>query len=121
VEWDVYFTDQFGEWWETLDEGLQESVDAKVILLQRVGPSLGRPHADVIHTSKHANMKELVIQHEGEPYRVFFAFDPNREGILLMGGAKVGDKRFYERHVPIADALFDEHLSSLRRKEKENG
>lgn len=118
MEWEVGYTDQFEEWWNNLDTGLQESVDAKVILLQRVGPSLARPHADVIHSSRHPNMKELIVQHEGEPYRVFFAFDPNREGILLIGGAKGGDKRFYARFVPIADALFDEHLASLRKEEK---
>lgn len=110
MEWEVNYTDQFEEWWETLGADLQEAIDTKVVLLQRVGPSLGRPHADVVHSSKHPNMKELIIQYGGDPYRVFFAFDPNREGILLVGGNKRGDRKVYEKFVPIADALYDGHL-----------
>ena len=44
--------------------------DAKVILLQKLGPSFPRPHADLIHSSRHANMKELWIQHSGRPDEV---------------------------------------------------
>jgi hypothetical protein len=79
VEWGVNYTNEFEVWWDGLDAEEQEDIDAKVILLQRVGPSLGRPHADTIRQSKHNNMKELIIQHGGDPYRVFFAFDP-KEG-----------------------------------------
>lgn len=59
-------------------------------------------------------MPELRIQHEGDPYRVFYAFDPRRVGMLLIGGDKTGDNRFYERLVPIADKLYDDHLTLLR-------
>jgi DNA-binding XRE family transcriptional regulator len=85
-------------------------VNAKVILLQKIGPSLPRPHADLIHSSRHPNMKELRIQHSGRPYRVLFAFDPHRCAILLIGGDKTGNDRWYEEFVPIADALFVQHL-----------
>ena len=61
-------------------------------------------------------MRELGIQHKGEPYRVFYAFDPRRAAILLIGGCKTGDKRFYEKMVPIADDLYDTHLEELRRE-----
>ncbi len=96
-------------------------MDSKVILLQRVGPSLGRPHADTIRQSRHSNMKELIVQHAGDPYRVLFAFDPKREAILLIGGNKKGDKKFYDKYVPIADDLLDAHLAALERETKENG
>ncbi len=59
-------------------------------------------------------MKELRTQHRGEPYRTLFAFDPRRSAILLIGGNKTGDKRFYDRLVPIADALYEDHLNQLR-------
>ncbi|MBI3670762.1 MAG: type II toxin-antitoxin system RelE/ParE family toxin [Acidobacteria bacterium] len=121
MEWEVNYTDQFEDWWNTLDADEQESIDTKVILLQRVGPSLGRPHADVVHSSKHSHMKELIIQHQSDPYRVFFAFDPHREGILLLGGNKGGDKKFYAKFVPIADALYDEHLKSLEKEADKDG
>ena len=61
-------------------------------------------------------MRELRVQHQGRPYRVFYAFDPRRAAILLIGGDKTGDSRFYERLTPIADRLFDEHLEQLKRE-----
>jgi hypothetical protein len=65
-------------------------------------------------------MKELRPQHSGRPYRVLFAFDPRRTAILLIGGDKTGNDRWYDEFVPIADQLFDEHLASLK-KEKDDG
>ena len=79
-----------------LSEDEQADVNAKVILLQKLGPSLPRPHADLVHSWRHANMKELRIQHSGRPYRVLFAFDPRRCAILLIGGDKTGNDRWYE-------------------------
>ncbi len=58
-------------------------------------------------------MKELVVQHAGRPYRVLFAFDPRRTALLLIGGDKTGNDRWYEEFVPIADRLLEEHLSAL--------
>ncbi len=59
-------------------------------------------------------MRELRIQSGGRPFRVLYAFDPRRASILLIGGDKTGNDRFYEEYVPIADALYDEHLRELR-------
>ena len=84
MEWEVEFTSEFEDWWTSLSEDEQADVNAKVILLQKLGPSLPRPHADLIHSSRHANMKELRIQHSGRPYRVLFAFDPRRCAILRL-------------------------------------
>ncbi len=33
--------------------------------------------------------------------------------ILLIGGNKVGADRWYKKHIPIADRLYDEHLQNL--------
>ena len=88
MEWEVEFTNEFEDWWNSLSEDEQADVNAKVILLQKLGPSLPRPHADLIHSSRHANMKELRIQHSGRPYRVLFAFDPHRCATLLIGGER---------------------------------
>jgi len=111
--WDVEFTDEFGQWWHNLDEDEQESVAASVELLSTLGPSLPRPHADTVNGSRHPNMKELRTQHQGRPIRTFFAFDPKRCAVLLIGGDKTGDNRFYERMIPQADRLYDEHLVEL--------
>ena len=75
-----------------------------------------RPHSDVVRRSKHEHMKELIIQHAGKPYRVLYAFDPRRVAIVLIGGEKTGDKRWYEKFLPIADRLYDEHIATLKRE-----
>lgn len=48
-------------------------------------------------------MKELRTQCQGRPIRTMYAFDPRRSAILLIGGDKTGDDRFYERMIPLAD------------------
>ncbi len=121
MEWPVEFTDEFEHWWDGLTEEEQVTINAKVLLLQRIGPSLGRPHADVIRSSRHANMKELIVQHAGHPYRVLYAFDPRRFALLLIGGDKTGTDRWYDEFVPVADRLFDEHLETLKREGKTDG
>jgi len=115
-EWDIEYADEFDAWWGGLTEPEQEDVRAEVSLLRRFGPALGRPHVDSVDSSRHANMKELRIQHRGRPYRVLFAFDSRRTAILLIGGNKTGRGRWYKKFVPIADRLYDEHLKALRRE-----
>ena len=61
-------------------------------------------------------MRELRVQHRGRPLRVFYAWDPRRVCILLIGGDKTGDDSFYERMVQIADDLYDDHLETLLRE-----
>lgn len=117
--WEVEFTDEFEAWWSTLDTDEQESLVVSVELLRQMGPQLSRPHADTLAGSKHTNMKELRTQHQGRPLRTLFAFDPRRCAILLIGGDKTGDNRFYQRMIPLADRLYAEHLEQLR-KEKLN-
>ena len=116
VMWEVEFTDEFERWWKTLDIDEQQSLAASVELLRELGPQLSRPHADTVQGSKHANMKELRTQHRGRPLRTLFAFDPRRCAILLIGGGKTGDKRFYERMIPLADQLYEDHLEQLRKE-----
>ncbi len=100
MEWEVEYTDEFEEWWNELDEGEQEDVRAIVLLLRGFGPTLKYPHSSDIKGSKHTHMRELRIQHAGQPYRVLYAFDPRRVAILLIGGNKTGDDRWYETFVP---------------------
>jgi hypothetical protein len=64
-----------------------------------------RPHRRVVPS-----------QHEGTALfgghlRALFAFDPKRRAIVLLGGEKRDDwSDWYERNIPIADDLYDEHL-----------
>jgi hypothetical protein len=124
MAWTVEFTDEFNDWWETLSAEEQIEMDAKVQLLEDLGPVLPRPQSDVIGTSRHANMKELrgkVIDELNREHvlRTLYAFDPRRVAILLLGGDKAGDESWYEHFVPIADDLYDEHLETLKKEEQQ--
>lgn len=114
--WDIEYTDEFEQWWQTLTEQEQIDVTATVGLLERIGPQLSRPHADAVKDSKHSNMKELRTQSQGRPLRTFYAFDPRRSAILLIGGDKTGDNRFYEKMIPLADRLYDHYLKELKEQ-----
>jgi hypothetical protein len=114
--WEIEYTDEFGGWWDSLTTDEQESLAASVELLRQLGPQLPRPHADTIRGSRHSHLKELRTQHLGRPLRTLFAFDPRRTAILLIGGDKTGDDRFYQQMVPLADRLYDEHLQQLRKE-----
>lgn len=113
---EVEYTDELESWWDGLTEAEQESVAVAVGLLEAKGPTLGYPYSSGVGGSKHSHMRELRVQHQGRPYRVLYAFDPRRTAILLLAGDKTGDDRFYERMVPIADRLYDEHLAQLKRE-----
>jgi hypothetical protein len=116
MQWEIEYTDEFAAWWDGLAEGEQESVRASVKLLGDYGPGLKFPHSSGIETSKHGHMRELRTQHEGRPYRTLYAFDPRRAAILLIGGDKTGNDRWYEQFVPLADSLYDEHLEQLKKE-----
>lgn len=93
----------------------QQSILTGIFKLQELGPMLGRPEVDTLTgTKKVKNLKELRIQHNGHPYRVFFAFDPLRQAVMLCGGDKTGNKRFYDTMIPIAEQAFLAHLDTLR-------
>lgn len=121
MRWEVEYTDEFGRWWNTLSEDEQIALAASVRLLEMRGPHLGFPHSSGVKGARHAHMRELRTQHEGRPYRTLYAFDPRRCAILLIGGDKTGNARWYEIYVPKADLLYDEHLEQLRKEGKNNG
>jgi hypothetical protein len=114
--WAVETTDVFDAWYASLDDSDRANILAALLVLQQMGPQLGRPHADSIKGSSHNNMKELRIQSKGKPLRALFAFDPERTGVVLCAGNKAGnDKRFYDEIIPIADREFTAHLEQLKR------
>lgn len=113
---EVEYTDQFEDWWNSLDEGEQKSVARAVVILEVRGITLGYPRSSGINGSRHGHMRELRAEHNGRPYRVLYAFDPKRNAILLIGGDKASDSRWYKKYVPIADDLYDEHLAELERE-----
>ena len=114
--WGVEYTNEFGAWWAGLAESQQDDVTAVVELLLEHGPRLPFPYSSGVEGSRHRHIRELRIQSGGRPIRVFYAFDPRRSAILLIGGDKTGNDRFYKQYVPLADKLYDEHLEELRQE-----
>jgi hypothetical protein len=115
MAWEVEYTDQFGGWFDALEEAEQESVVIAVEILQEEGPGLGRPLVDTIKGSRHANMKELRPRRGN--LRVLFAFDPRRMAILLIGGDKTHRwEAWYQNVIPLADQLYDDHLATLKEE-----
>lgn len=113
--WQVEVVEEFEAWWRALSAAEQIDVDAVVGLLKARGPILPFPYSSGIALSKHDQMRELRIQHKGRPYRVLYAFDPRRVAVLLLGGDKTGNDRWYEENVPKADRRYERHIASLKR------
>ena len=118
MEWGVVFHEVFEREFKALPDAVQDELLAHARLLEAFGPQLRRPHADALHGSRHANMRELRFAAEDGAWRVAYAFDPERRAIVLVAGDKSGgsEKRFYKRLIARADARFDAHLATLRRK-----
>ncbi len=117
MEWAVLLHPEFDPEFDALPALLQDELFAAMMLLRKRGPGLGRPHVDTLKGARHANMKELRLQVQGKPWRFLFAFDPSRQAIVLVGGDKSKDGRFYERAIRIAERRFDQHLKKLQRTE----
>lgn len=116
--WAIDFHDDFDPEFDELPEEVQDELLARLKVLEEFGPDLGRPHVDTLNGSKHANMKELRFKIADGVWRVAFAFDPKRKGIVLVAGDKSGgsEKRFYKMLVKRADKRFDQHLKQLGKE-----
>lgn len=121
MAWTVLFHDAFDREFSELADDLQDELLAHARLLAEFGPNLGRPTVDTLKGSRHANMKELRFSWHGQVWRVAFAFDPQRQAILLVGGDKGGadQRRFYKRLITMADHRYDEHLATLTQHSTE--
>ena len=116
MAWEVEVTDEFKAWWKGLTEAERISVERAVLLLEERGPHLPFPYSSGVSGSRHSAMRELRVQHQGRPYRVLYIFDPRRVALLLLGGDKTGDDRWYEKFIPVADRLYDEHIEELKKE-----
>ena len=105
----IVYTDEFGAWFDTLSEAEQDRVYRSVGLLEAYGVTLPFPHSSSIEGASFA-LRELRTQVKGDPLRTLYAFDPLRQAVLLIGGDKTGDDRFYERMIPIAERIWHDYL-----------
>jgi len=101
---------------DALPAPARDELLAVTALLETYGPTLGRPHADTLVGSRHANMKELRFRAADGVWRVALAFDPTRRAILLVAGDKsdVARKRFYAALIRKADRRLTAHLKRLK-------
>ena len=122
MTWLVLFHAAFDTEFSDLKEDLQDELLAHARLLAEFGPNRGRPSVDTLKGSRHTNMKELRFSWNGQVWRVAFAFDPQRQAILLVGGDKGGadQRRFYKRLINVADERYDEHLGTVAQQSKES-
>ncbi|WP_083862371.1 type II toxin-antitoxin system RelE/ParE family toxin [Baaleninema simplex] len=112
----VQYTETFEAWWTQLSEDDQVKVAAVVELLEKLGVTLPYPHSSKVEgCKKFKHLRELRLRSsQGHPYRILYAFDPNRTAILLVGGNKTGDKRWYKKNICIAEQEYQSHLNQLK-------
>src|SRR5271154_7580878 len=109
MEWDVRFDAAFAAEARTFARAVQLEIAALAGLPRQCGPQLRRPHCDTLNGSKHANMKELRFTLPDGEWRIAFAFDPQRQAILLVGGSKAGtnERQFYRDLIRVAGERFN--------------
>lgn len=118
MAWTIQFEQAFETEYNQMDARLQDALLSHLVLLESLGPQLGRPRADTLNGSQHANMKELRFNHDGGVWRVAYAFDIDRIGIVLVAGDKSGadQKRFYKQFIATADQRFTDHQDRLKKQ-----
>jgi hypothetical protein len=121
MSWLVEFHDDFEPEFFAFEPAVQDALLAVAKLLADFGPQLGRPYADTLNGSRFANMKELRFEASDGVWRAAFAFDPQRQAILLVAGDKSGgsQQRFYRQLIAKADKRFAAHLDRLKAGKRE--
>ncbi len=109
---EVLGTDEFQAWFLDLSAEQQASVVNVVRKLEIAGVALGRPHTGHLEGTKEP-LRELRPKQGRSPLRIVYAFDPRRRAVLLIGGDKSGDRKFYARLIPLAERLWRQYLAGL--------
>ena len=118
--WNIRQTEEFEDWFIKGDERLQDDIVVHVEILKEIGPLLGRPYADTINGSSIKNLKELRFRSGSKVIRIFFVFDSERNGVLLIGGDKSGsgDKIFYDQMIAKSEKIYLRYLQQMKKDEK---
>jgi hypothetical protein len=121
MQWTVVLAVEFDAEFDALHPDVQDELLSRLKLLEQFGPGLGRPNVDTLYDSSFSNMKELRFQLDGV-WRFAFAFDPQRQAVILVGGDKEGEsqERFYRNLIKQADERFGNHLKRLQQSKKES-
>jgi hypothetical protein len=118
VAWDIELVAEVEAWFLALCRDEPQTADliqAAIDVLEREGPTLGRPLADRITGSKIHNLKELRPASCGaSEVRILFVFDPRRCAVLLVAGDKRGRwSEWYAAGIPLAEQRYQKHLTAL--------
>jgi hypothetical protein len=117
-KWIVIQLDEFGAWLDQQPGDLRDEAFARFVMLEALGPTLGRPTVDTLKSSKLSNMKEIRFDYHRDPVRILFAFDYKRQAVIILGGIKSVNKRWYDDHIPIAERLFNQHVEREKKKDE---
>ena len=85
MAWEIESSREYQEWSLDFTLAQQKSIDRIVNLLIEHGPTLPDRYSKKVISSRHGRMRELRVQSDGRPLRIFYAFDPRRVAILLKG------------------------------------
>ena len=109
---DIVTTEEFEAWFDELDKQQGRAIAVKIGMLRAEGWTLGFPHSSALKGTRYA-LRELRSEPGGHALRVIYGFDPLRRAVLLLGGDKTGDDRFYERMIRQAERLWEQHIAEI--------
>ncbi|MBZ0185837.1 MAG: type II toxin-antitoxin system RelE/ParE family toxin [Candidatus Obscuribacterales bacterium] len=98
---------------------MQDEALARLEHLKIRGSLLARPYADTLQGSKLANLKELRFSHNGAPIRILFAFDPRKQGVIILAGDRTGNSRWYKTSIPLAEKFYAIHIEKQQKEDEE--
>ena len=119
--WEIITSENYNAWFAEQTDDSKAAIFAKVYLLREYGPHLGRPHADTLKGSKKlSNVKELRPHTEDHVFRIAYIFDPERKGVLLIGGDKKGknERRFYKDLIKEAEQIYSAYLEKKNHRKE---
>lgn len=110
---EVGVTDEFETWYGNLSEPEQESIRVVVKMLVEAGVALPYPYSSSIRGSKHG-LRELRPRRGRSPLRIFYAFDPAREAILIFGGTK--GTKLYTTVLTRTERIWAQYLREFEKR-----
>ena len=119
--WKIITSEKFDAWFMKQSDDEKAAILGKIYLLEEYGPNLSRPHADTLKGSKKlTNLKELRVKTDSHVFRVTYIFDPERKGLLLIGGDKKGknQKKFYKDLIRDSEQIYAVYIE-MKVKDKE--
>lgn len=98
----VIYSSSFVTWLNSLSADDRTSIVAFIRLIREHGVAIAGSYSKPVKGSKIHSLRELRKVLNGRKIRILYAFDPLRRSIILTGGDKTNDKRWYEKNITIA-------------------